>query len=158
MRLNIEGWRKPAAAIISESACSVILWIKKHFRLAGSINGFLSVFILCGNSNRALIGMAALCLNTTSANINPRANWPRSAPSANVLAMSNALIIFPRRRSWPDRVILHLPRVMYKRRPARKECQCSHKFNCAAPVPPSEPSTTTKSGMIPVASIALTIS
>ena len=94
-----------------------------------------------------------------SANMKPRAELHQSAPSASRRAMSKAVMILPEQ-----------PILIFARRLAPTRVLCtSTSASCsgvptwsvnssgAAPVPPSLPSTTMKSGVMPVASMALTM-
>ncbi|MOA12179.1 hypothetical protein D3C78_1321520 [compost metagenome] len=91
------------------------------------------------------------------ANMKPRAELAQSAPMASTLAMSKALTILPlaprrilSRRLRPTRVLCT------NSRPSRSGTPMwSVNSTGAAPVPPSLPSTTMKSGRMPVLSIAL---
>ncbi|MNE41572.1 hypothetical protein D3C80_1356510 [compost metagenome] len=91
------------------------------------------------------------------ANMKPRAELTQSAPMASTLAMSKALTILPaapmrmlERRFRPTRVLCT------NIRPSRIGTpMLSLNSRGAAPVPPSLPSTTMKSGVMPVASMAL---
>jgi hypothetical protein len=94
-----------------------------------------------------------------SAIMKPRPELHQSAPSANMRAMSNELMTLPA-----------APILTRSRRPAPISVLCtSSRPSCsgapmwsanstgAAPVPPSAPSTTMKSGVMPVSSMALTM-
>ena len=94
-----------------------------------------------------------------SANMKPRAALHQSAPSASMRAMSNALTTLPARRSGSRRAGPRPTSVLCtSSRPSRSGTPTwSMNSSGAAPVPPSAPSTTMKSGMMPVSRIALTI-
>ena len=91
------------------------------------------------------------------ANMKPRAELAQSAPVARTLAISKALTILPlaptlilSRRLRPTRVL------WTNSRPSRSGTPIwSVNSSGAAPVPPSLPSTTMKSGRMPVSSMAL---
>ena len=93
------------------------------------------------------------------ANMKPRAELTQSAPIASTLAISKALTILPlapnrmlSRRFRPTRVLCT------NNNPSRRGMpMLSLNSLGAAPVPPSAPSTTMKSGRMPVLSIALAI-
>ena len=94
-----------------------------------------------------------------SANMKPRAELHQSAPSAIMRAMSKALITLPAqprrmraRRFRPTSVLCTSSRPSCSGAPT-----WSVNSSGAAPVPPSAPSTTMKSGTMPVSSIALAI-
>ena len=89
----------------------------------------------------------------------PRAELAQSAPSASTQAMSNALTILP---LVPSRIRSRTPAptsaLCTNSRPSRIGMPTwSANSSGAAPVPPSAPSTTMKSGVMPVSRIALTI-
>jgi hypothetical protein len=93
------------------------------------------------------------------ANINPLALLHQSAPNAKTLTMSKLLMILPlapsrisERRFTPRKVLCT------KCKPSSMGIPMwSENSKGAAPVPPSEPSTTMKSGVMPVSSMALTM-
>src|SRR6202162_5965546 len=92
-----------------------------------------------------------------SANMKPRAEWHQSAPSSIVRATSKAVMTLPlapsrtrSRRLSPTRVLCTSSSASCSGVP-----MWSANSIGAAPVPPSPPSTTMKSGVTPVSSIAL---
>ena len=89
--------------------------------------------------------------------MNPRAELHQSAPSASTRAMSKPVMIRP---AAPSRIVSRSPaptrQLWANTSPSRKGVPMwSTNSSGAAPVPPSVPSMTMKSGRMPVSSIAL---
>ena len=143
------GSCKPEA---SNNACNASKVLRWKFSTRSALLGTTSAICRLGSWVVTPVGQLPVwqvcaCMHP-SANIKPRALLHQSAPSANARAISNALTIFPL-----------APTRMCSRKPAPTKVLCTkRKPSCsgipiwsenskgAAPVPPSAPSTTTKSG------------
>ena len=158
--LRSAGCLRPAAAIISDNACMVFLWkCNTRSALVGTSKAFCrSLSCVATPTGHWLVWQLCAWIHPT-ANIKPRAELTQSAPSAMVLEISKALMILPL-----------APTLICSLSPAPTKVLCTNNKPSrngvpmwsissmgAAPVPPSAPSTTIKSGTIFVSSMAFTM-
>ncbi len=157
---NSPGCASPAAWVSSCSARSVCRWKR---RTRSALSGTTSARWRSRSWVATPVGQAPLwqvwAWMQPSANMKPRAELHQSAPSAIARAMSKALTILP---AAPMRTRPRSPSPTSvpwtSRRPSCSGVPTwSLNSSGAAPVPPSAPSTTMKSGTMPVSSMALQI-
>mmetsp|Transcript_9623 Transcript_9623/g.22372 ORF Transcript_9623/g.22372 Transcript_9623/m.22372 type:complete len:239 (-) Transcript_9623:174-890(-) len=152
------GWQRPAASTSSFSAFSVFWW-KLATRWA--LSGTTSARWRCGSWVVTPVGQwpvwQAWAWMQPSANMKPRPELHQSAPRAIRRTMSKAVVTLPAqpiliwsRRFRPTRVLCTSSRPSCSGAPT-----LFVNSSGAAPVPPSAPSTTMKSGVMPVSSMAL---
>ena len=154
------GWPSPQAPTRSPNASSVLSW---KWRTRSALSGTTRARWRSWSWVATPVGQRSVWQARDwmqpSANMKPRAALHQSAPSASMRAMSKPVTMLPA-----------APSLIRSRRPDPTRALCantspsrigvptwSQNSSGAAPVPPSVPSTTTKSAMMPVSSIALQI-
>ena len=152
------GWLRPAACTSSFSASSVPWW-KRSTRWA--LVGTTSARWRSGSCVVTPVGHSpvwqACAWMQPSANMKPRAALHQSAPSAMARATSKALTTLPAQpMRMRSRKLIPVSVLCTSSSPSCSGAPTwSVNSSGAAPVPPSAPSTTMKSGVMPVSSIAL---